>query len=222
MNSKTRSEPLLFSIIALSLLSVGLLLLLGLETLRGRQTARHTPTFSPEGFNKILRAARHTRYQKDAPYKVVEFADFECPACRASFDAMNVPGQASPAVTLAFFHVPGEGHHTAFPAAVAAEAAGRQGKFWEMYSLLFATEDTITEQYLLSCGRGIGLDIKRFRKDYKDPALSALVRQDKRLAEQIGITRTPTFLVQNRRGEIRWLEGHDELAEYLNAARGQD
>jgi Na+/H+ antiporter NhaA len=142
----------------------------------------------------------HVRGPERAPVTLVEYGDFECPYC----------GQAEPVVRelLADFgdlryvwrHLPlSDVHPHAGLAAEAAEAAGAQGKFWEMYDLLLAHQDALEVPDLLGYAGGLGLDVERFAGALRKRKFAARVAEDVESADASNVSGTPTFFVNGRR-----------------------
>lgn len=172
----------------------------------------------PETFDALARDARHSKGKTDAPVTIIEFADFECESCRRAYEsaAKDLGGKIN--ARLIFRHLPLENHATARPAAIAAEAAGRQGKFWEMYAALFDPKaPPLTDAYIETSARKLGLDMNRFRRDIKDPQVAALVEADVQLATSHGIDTTPTFFIRAADGAISQVVGGDGLLGALTA-----
>lgn len=167
-------------------------------------------------FGALLKEARHVKGRADAALTVVEFADFECPSCRRAYTGVaSRLGTTIPARFL-FRHLPLDQHATALPAAIAAEAAGEQGKFWEMYAALFdAKAPPLDETFLLKSAKAIGLDLARFENDRKNPALEARVQNDKQLADAHAVRETPTFFVRDGAGEVSKVVGGNALRDLL-------
>lgn len=193
------------------LLILGLIVVLGggslgllnyLSTRPPRPAVERIP-FTGAQFDDLARGARYSTGPANAPITVVEFADFQCPACRRAYKDVTRTFGHDKNVRLMFRHLPLPMHERAVPAAIAVEAAGRQKKFWEMYALLFdsALKDPgadLTDAYFTRSARKLGLDLDRFNRDQQDPAVRALVDQDTQAATKYNIDTTPTFLV--RRG----------------------
>ena len=133
---------------------------------------------------------------KSAPVTVVEFSDFQCPYCSKGNQVMKDLAKAYPEkVKLVFKHLPLPFHPEAKPAAVASIAAQRQGKFWEMHDKLFENQGALGEELYVSLAKEIGLDVKKFQKDMKDPALAKQVEEDMALGTKLGIRGTPGYFV---------------------------
>jgi protein-disulfide isomerase len=119
---------------------------------------------------------------------VILYADFECPFCAALHERLDVA-----AVRIAFRHFPVRSSHPrAWPAACAAEAAGRQGRFWEMHDALFADTARLEDPHLWDRARALGLDLQRFEADRRGDAVRDRVKRDFRSGVRAGVVTTPT------------------------------
>lgn len=135
---------------------------------------------------------------KNAKVLIVVFADFQCPACRRSSQATHQIASEFPGeVRIEFMNHPLESHRNADLAANAAMAAQQQGRFWEMYDLLFANRNHEPDA-LEGYARELGLDIDRFRSDMKDTKLNQRLDQEISLAEDLNAIRTPSYLVNGK------------------------
>src|SRR5207248_11563066 len=119
---------------------------------------------------------------------VLIYADFECPYCAA--EAHKLAGVS---LRVAFRHFPVRtSHPRAWPAACAAEAAGLQGRFWEMHDLLFADQGRLEDPHLWARARTLGLDLERFDADRRGEAVAERVRSDFQTGVRAGVVSTPT------------------------------
>ena len=135
-----------------------------------------------------------------APVTVVEFSDFQCPFCSRALPTLKQVEQGyGNQVRVVWKHQPLAMHPQAMPAALAAEAAREQGKFWEMHDKLFQNQQALDPQSLERYARELGLDLARFRGAQADPRLRARVEEDQALAARLGITGTPTFVVNGEK-----------------------
>jgi protein-disulfide isomerase len=151
-----------------------------------------------------------TKGANNPKYTVVEFADFECQHCRAASPIVDELVKTHPDVKLVYKHYPLPFHAMARPAAVAAEAAGRQGKFWEMHDAIFATQDLLSDDLLKGHAKALGLDVNRFMKDLADPELAKKVEASSAEGKSAGVEFTPYFFVNGRPYFLaRSLEGFD-------------
>jgi protein-disulfide isomerase len=132
--------------------------------------------------------------------EIVVFSDFQCGFCRrAAAELKRLHARYPARLEVRFKHYPLDYHEQAMNAARAAEAARRQGKFWEMHDLLFENSGSLGEAgiYAELAGR-IGLDVARFEKDRASKEVAAHVAADKAQGEAIGVDGTPFFLVNKR------------------------
>lgn len=148
---------------------------------------------------------------------VVEFADFQCPFCGRALAEIDSLQREHPDVRVVWKHLPLEFHASALPAALAAEAARAQGKFWEMNARLFASQAALSEATYVDSARAIGLDLTRFDADRRAESTRRRVDEDIVQARTLGVTGTPTFVVD---GEV--LVGsrglRDAVERHLRAA----
>ena len=124
----------------------------------------------------------------DAP-TVIVYADFECPYCAAVEQRLGRVG-----LRLVLRHFPVRSSHPrAWPAAAAAEAAGRQGRFWEMHDLLFADQGRLEDPHLWERAQRLGLDLARFDADRRSEEVIARIGADFRGGVRAGVVTTPTL-----------------------------
>jgi protein-disulfide isomerase len=148
-----------------------------------------------------LSAADHSIGEPDAKNTLLEYGDYECPDC---FNAQPVIAELREALgndlRVVFRHFPLSGVHPhASAAAAAAEAAGVQGKFWDMHDVLFKNQQTLADLDLTHLALRIGLEIYRFQRDQESPALTRRVRADHDGGVRSGVKGTPTFFINGRR-----------------------
>ena len=136
---------------------------------------------------------------KNAKLAVVEFSDFQCPFCSRVTPTMEqIVKEYGDQVEVVFKHLPLAMHSKAPAAHAAAEAAHRQGKFWEMHDLIFANQRELTQQKYEEYAQQLGLDMDRFRKDLASPEVKKKVDADAAEAARLGVTGTPGFFVNGR------------------------
>ena len=146
----------------------------------------------------------HVRGNPEAPVTLEEFGDFQCPPCGqfAGF-VEELLKEYDSRLRVVFRNFPLPAHEHAREAAQAAEAAGLQGKFWEMHDTLYREQQIWSSA---SNARGlfesyagtIGLDVDQFRKDMDSDKVRERIDSDHALADSLGITVTPTFFINNR------------------------
>jgi protein-disulfide isomerase len=116
-------------------------------------------------------------------------------------------------VKLVFKNFPIRIHRSAVPAAVAALAANRQGKFWEFYDALFKNYNQLNEKKFQQIADELKLDKVQFEKDRRDPQLLEIVRHDYDQGIEAGVNAVPAVFINGRKLEKRSLDGFQELIE---------
>jgi protein-disulfide isomerase len=141
------------------------------------------------------------RGKLDAPVTILEYGDFECPYCGAAHPVLKALGNDFPEqIRLVYRHFPiTSAHPHAFMAAEAAEAAGKQGAFWEMHDLLFTHQRQLEYEYLRSYAEQLNLDIARFDREMKANTYAGEVRSDFRQGVEDGVNGTPTLFINRLR-----------------------
>src|SRR3954470_19977669 len=154
-----------------------------------------------------LRHDDHVRGPEDAPVLLV-YADFTCPRCAVAHERLR-----DAPVRRIFRHLALKAKHPrAVVLARAAEAAARQGAFWELHDALYADQGRQDDPHLWAPVERLGLDLDRFEDDRRDEAVAARVERDTREAVRAGAMHTPTIVVADGRqtddvaAVLRWLE----------------
>jgi Na+/H+ antiporter NhaA len=182
--------------------------------LRGERTAS-LPTRLSEPVDP---ARDHILGNPNAPLTLVEYADFECPFCgRATGVVHALERRFGDDFRYVFRHLPlTDVHGYAEMAAIAAEAAAAQDRFWEMHDQLFEHQGELEIEDLVGYADVIGLDVERFLRDVEENRYAERVREDVATAEASGARGTPTFFV----GETRHIGPYDTetLARELQAS----
>jgi formate-nitrite transporter family protein len=146
----------------------------------------------------------HARGHSDAPVTLVEFGDFQCPPCATLAEPINqLERDYRSRLRVVFRHFPLANHQQAREAALASEAAGLQGRFWEMHDLLYREQPVWSNapdvRLLFSAYAGmLGLDIDRFKKDMESDKAKAQVGFDEGQAMTLGVRSTPTIFINNQ------------------------
>jgi protein-disulfide isomerase len=146
----------------------------------------------------------HVRGNPNAPATLEEFGDFQCPPCGqfAGF-AEELLKEYDSRLRVVFRNFPLPGHEHAREAALAAEAAGFQGKFWEMHDTLYKEQSTWskapnTRELFESYAGTLGLNMEEFKKDMDSDKAKERVDSDHALGESLGIKVTPTLFINKR------------------------
>jgi protein-disulfide isomerase len=114
---------------------------------------------------------------------------------------------------LVFKNFPLRNHKFAWPAAIAALAANKQGKFWELHDQLYENYNRLSDQKIREIAQQVGLDMEKFDKDMKDPELKALVERDFQEGAGAGVRGIPTIFVNGRQLKNRSFEGFQAAIE---------
>jgi protein-disulfide isomerase len=134
--------------------------------------------------------------------ELLEYLDFQCPYCRAASGAIKAVVMADLAgrVRLRVRNFPIRAKHPRAEAtARAADAAGRQDRYWEMHDLLFARYDAVSDEDLRAYAAELGLDLARFDADLADPALAAAIEDDLQAGLAAGVDGTPGLFIDGER-----------------------
>ena len=156
----------------------------------------------------------HVQGPADAPLTMVEYGDYECPYCGAAYSIVKrVQRQMGDRLRFAFRNFPiTTSHPHAEAAAEAAEAAGAQGRFWEMHDRLYENQARLSRPDLRSHAQAIGLDLGRFDDDLADHVHADRVREDFMSGVRSGVNGTPTFFINGVRHD-----GPFDIATLLGA-----
>ncbi|MFE2507401.1 Na+/H+ antiporter NhaA [Streptomyces naganishii] len=146
-------------------------------------------------------ARDHIRGPLDAPVTLVEYGDYECPYCGLAEPVVReLLAEFGDDVRYVWRHLPlTDVHPSAQLAAEAAEAAARQGRYWEMHDILISHQGDLRAKDLLRYAAQVGLDMERFRRDLRDRAGAERVAEDVESADLSDVSGTPTFFVNGRR-----------------------
>ncbi len=171
------------------------------------------------GLTPPVSAADHRSGPDDALITLVEYGDFECPACGAAYPIVeDVRRKLGVRLRFVFRHFPlTQMHPHAMHAAEAAEAAGALGKFWQMHGMLFEHQDALEDADLVRYAKALHLDDKRFASELASDAHVKAIRQSVRSGIRSGVNGTPTFFINGVRYDGSW-EAADLLAALEDAA----
>ena len=167
----------------------------------GQQAApAAAPPAPPPQVQKIdLRPDDPQKGPRVAPVTVVVFSDFQCPFCSRVEPSLAQLQKAYPNdVRVVWKNLPLAMHPQAMPAALAAEAAREQGKFWEMHELLFQNQGQLSPEQYVAFARKLGLDEAKFQAASGSAATRARVEEDARLGARVAPQGTPTLYVNCR------------------------
>jgi protein-disulfide isomerase len=170
------------------------------------------------GLSRLLlpiRPTDHALGPEDAPYTLVEYGDYECPDCGRLYVILrDLQRDIASRLRIVFRHYPLSGiHHHAQQAAEAAEAAGAQGKFWEMHTMLFERQQALRTKDLIRYAEELALDVQRFRDELENETYSERVRADFLAGVQNGVHGTPGLFLNGVRYDRDW--GQESLRSLL-------
>lgn len=170
---------------------------------------------------KIIRETSHKT--GTGSVQLVEFGDFQCPSCAVAHPTVKqIMKDFDGKVTFYFRNFPLSQHQNAQISSQAAEAAGAQGKFWEMYDKLYENqkawenEANPTDIYA-GYAKEIGLDVDKFKADLSDKAYQSVIDQDVADGGALNVQGTPTFFVN---GKLVSGFSYADLRDAINAALG--
>ena len=163
-------------------------------------------------------ARDHVQGPADAPVTLVEYGDYECEHCgRAHPIVQSIQKRLGRRLRFVYRHFPlSAGHPHAEIAGEAAEAAGAQGKFWEMHDTLFDNQDALEPRDLIAYATAVGVDLVRFAAELESHVHAARVREDFMSGVKSGVNGTPTFFLNGARFDGLWDQG--ELFAAIEAA----
>lgn len=165
-----------------------------------------------------------TKGSANAKVELVEYSDFECPACKYFYGMVKqLEEEKGDAVRMTYRHFPLEQHKYARVAAQAAEAAGLQGKFWEMHDMLFEKQEEWSksadiQQSLIGYATATGLDADRFVADIQKEEVADKIERDRALGMEQKIQGTPTFFLN---GTLVQFRSYEDLKQLVEAELGK-
>ena len=165
-----------------------------------------------------LKPIDHVLGYPGAAVTVVEYGDFECPNCKQAAPAVKLLlKRFAGRIQVAFRHCPlEEVHPHALHAALAAEAAGAQGKFWPMHDLLFENQAHLKLHHLRAYAERLELDMARFDAEMQQQLYLQRIREEVEDGRRSGVRGTPTFYVNGRLRDVSF--GMHALVEAVEAA----
>lgn len=186
---------------------------------RAKRPQLHAIPASNSVVGKSDAESMHIRGNPDAPVTLEEFGDFQCPPC-GTFATFSVAllKEYDSRLRIVFRNFPLSAHEHAREAALAAEAAGLQGRFWEMYDVLYREQvfwsyAPNARQLFESYAGTIGLNLDQFRKDVDSEKVKERVDSDRARGDSLGVKVTPTMFINNQP-----LEPKDKNPEGVRAA----
>lgn len=169
-------------------------------------------------------SADHILGSSTALVTVIEYGDFQCPACALYMPIVDrLYNESSTTMRLVFRHFPLPQHANAMGSALASEAASNQGKFWEMYRLIYAGQTDWSEKpvadatkVFIGYATDLGLDIAQFTKDMASAEAKSKVESQLAEGKALGINATPTFFVNGE--AVVNPQGYEAFKALIDAA----
>jgi len=156
--------------------------------------------------NEGIEEITHVKGNSDAEVVLVEYSDFQCPACRAMYPIIaELMEQSGESIRFEYRHFPIErAHPYAVQAATAAEAAGQQGKFYEFHDMLFENQEVWSQSpapiaFFTQYAEELGLDMDMFKRHANASVLRDKVRSQQQEGLAVGVTGTPTMFLNGER-----------------------
>lgn len=195
-----------FSILLVALLAVGV----------GFLASHSRPITTQGSLVAAISDVDHMSGGNTAPVTLVEYSDFQCPACGSYYPVLeSLRKDMGDSLRFVYRHFPlTQAHKNAELAAFASEAASAQGKFWEMHALLFENQDTWSisadaKSLFIGYAKSLGLDPVKFEQDISSVATKERVARDVASGVQAGVNGTPSFYVNGKK-----IENPRSLAEF--------
>lgn len=154
---------------------------------------------------------------------IVEFADFQCPACGSAHPiTKRILSAYEGRVNYVFRHFPlTQIHKNALISAQAAESAGEQGKFWEMADLLFTNQEEWSESgkpldIFVKYAKKLELDTEKFKKTVEENKFRGKIQDDQSDGNKLGVNSTPTFFIDGQK--LAGVPDEDKFKKILDSA----
>ena len=160
----------------------------------------------------------HIQGPIDAPIKLVEYGDYECPYCGEAYPVVKaIQERLGERLCFAFRNFPlATAHLHAEHAAEAAEAGGAQGRFWEMHDLLYENQNALEDEDLAGYASALGLDAEPLMREVEAGAHAARIQEDFRSGARQGVNGTPSFFING----VRY-DGRTGVLGLLSALTGE-
>ncbi len=170
-----------------------------------------------------LKTDDHIKWSPAKKVLLIEYGDLQCPACGAfhsllkSFEVQGSPNlNVNKKVTFVFRHFPLPMHPNAIPAARAAEAASKQGKFFEMSDLLYDEQNSWADlknpiDYFVGLAKKLKLDVEKFKADMSSPDVKKKIDADTLSGNVAQVNSTPTFFLNGKKVEVQTFDQFQKL-----------
>lgn len=146
----------------------------------------------------------HIKGNASSTITLVEYSDFQCPACGAYYPLLKqLNEEFGDKIRFVYRHFPLQQHENAKPAAVASEAASKQGKFWEMHDMIFENQDKWSEEknaeeIFVNYAQNLGLNAAQFKNDLASQEIKEKVDNDYKGGVKARVNATPSFFLNGK------------------------
>jgi protein-disulfide isomerase len=170
--------------------------------------------------NPPVSSKDHIQAKGNTRIELVEYGDYQCPYCGQAYPIIKtLQRNLGAELKFVFRNFPlSEMHPDALNAAIAAEAAALQGKFWEMHDIIYEHQRHLDVESLFLYAKKIGLDLEQFKNDIQSETLQAKVEQDFESGVRSGVNGTPSFFINGKKYNGDWEE--DVFEDYLRGQLG--
>ena len=163
------------------------------------QPNRPTPPPPPAQVRKVDPGNGPARGGKQPKVNIVMWSDFQCPFCSRAEPTVNkILETYKDDVRVVWRNEPLSFHPNALPAAKAAMAAHKQGKFWQMHEKLFANQQALSDENYEKWAKELGLDVARWKVDKESPEIADQITKDANYGQSVGADGTPTFFINGK------------------------
>jgi hypothetical protein len=178
---------------------VTLVMFIGIIVISQKNSPLNGPSLTETTTENLITNHTYTLGKADAPVTLVEFSDFECPACKAFQPVVRSLYDTYPEqLRIAYRNFPLPQHPNARKAAEASELAGEQGKFWEYADILFENSTNLTETDLIKYAQDLGLNVEQFQTKLTNGDAAGFVNDDIAMAIKLKLNSTPSFFLNSR------------------------
>lgn len=166
--------------------------------------------------------SENVKGDENAPVTMIEYSDYECPACRNSYNMVEeIISEYQGQIKLVHRHFPLPFNKDAQGASIASECAGEQGKFWEMHEKLNTGKEGLKEKTLKSYAKEVGIDEEKFSECFAGNGYLDKINKQKEQGEKDEVNGTPTFFINGKQvinsGNSKFIPVIDDFRNMINA-----